>query len=545
MTKRIFILLSCFLFTAVSFAQSDVATELGIVPRPKNISRLAGNDFKIDSQTSIYHDKASSSVAEYLQSTLQTSTSFSISTKKSKASTSGKGIYLSIDPSLNLKAEGYKLKVTDNEISITGKSTSGVFYGVQTLLQLLPTQIYSPEILYGLTWNVPAVDITDEPYFEEFRGLHVDLSRHFFSKETLLQLIDMIAIHKLNIFHLHLTDDDGWRMEIKAYPKLTEIGAIGNRSNPTGKGPRSFFTQKDLKEIIAYAKSRYITVLPEIDMPGHMKAAIRAYPELKCPAEPRKTPKVINNNEYALNFCKQVLKEVRDVFGEVPIHVGFDEVNLGLKTPIYNDEEITAIAREITTYIKDKLKTTPIVWDDAFEKGLEDKDVLVQWWRPGKKAWWKHLEMTMDQKLQKYDQPFILSPGNYTYLDMTNADGFDGARWAGIVSVDKIYNWEPMLDLVDADVSKRHLAKGVITCTWSEKIPDVITLQSRIFPRLAAFAEKGWSQPADVDTAKPSWEVWRDKVLMAKQLNRYKALQINYWGRNQPSVIKNVKNGKF
>ncbi len=523
----------------------DISTKLGIVPRPKSVQAIDdGGVFELKESSVLYYDKRGKEVAQYLSNFLKRSTSYVLQTKMLKKR-EVKDIILRVDENINTKElEGYSFVSNQNGIEIIGKTEAGLFYGVQTLLQLLPPDVYASEVNTNKKWEIPAIKILDEPQFNRFRGLHVDISRHFRTKEEMFHIIDYLAMHKMNTLHIHLTDDAGWRMEIKAYPKLTEIGAVGQHGSE-GEGEALFFTQKDLKEIIAYAKRSYIKVFPEIDMPGHMMGAVRAYPHLKSPRDLREPARVIRRDKEGLEFCRNVLKEVRTVFGEVPIHIGFDEINLGSKEPIYTDKEITDFAKILTTYVKDELGVTPIVWDDAFEKGLHDKETLVHWWRPGKMHWWSHLEMTIDEKLQKLNQPYILSPANWTYFDMKNAEGYSGQAWAGIVSVDMIYNWEPFRDLVDTDPMKYHLAQGIIGCTWSEVIHDFKTFQERTFPRIAALTEKAWGQTIETSPDKPNWKTWRDEVLIKKQLPRYKAMGVYYWSKDKPDDLINIKSGRL
>ena len=521
----------------------DANTELGIIPRPKSLQILDAGAYKLTKNTVLHVDNQGMLEAQYLSDFLKGSTNFSLKIKRLKRKQT-KGIVLRVDEQLETEGlEGYLLNSNAERVEIIGKSQAGLFYGIQTLLQLLPVEVFSSEAQNNVTWQVPAVTIQDEPLFHRFRGLHVDISRHFRTQEEMFRIVDYLAMHKLNTLHLHLTDDAGWRMEIKAYPKLTEIGSIGEYKNE-GKGAALFFTQEELKTIIEYANAQHVKIFPEIDMPGHMMGAVRSYPHLKHSKELREPARVIRGDDEGLNFCRNVLKEVREVFGEVPIHIGFDEINFGAEAPIYTDEEITTFARKLTTYIKEELGVTPIVWDDAFEKGLHDKETLVHWWRPGTMHWWSHFEMTIDQRLQELDQPYILSPANRMYFDMKNAEGYEGHHWAGIVSVDMVYNWEPFRDLVDADdITKRHLAQGIIGCTWSEFIPDFKTFQERAFPRTAALAEKAWGQPLETDSQKPDWPTWRDSVLRRKQLLRYDAMGIYYWSKDKPEDLLKIKEG--
>lgn len=509
-------------FSFALFAQS-----LGIVPRPKQVKVAPQQILSLDKSTVLLTDTQAKKSAEYLKEFLKKSTGKTLRVDGIGA-TAAKVIILKVDTKMDLKSDqGYQLSVNKSGVEITGKSHIGVFYGVQTLIQLLPPDIYKQDSSNKFSFKLPFVEIIDEPYFERIRGLHIDISRHFLDKKKILRIIDYIAFHKMNVLHMHLTDDPAWRIEIKAYPKLTEIGSKGNH-NAYGKGPQQFLTQNDIKEIITYAKSQHIMVLPEVDMPGHMAAVIRAYPELKAKKDTRDIPRVLRIDEPGIKFCKTVLTEIRQLFGEVPIHIGCDEVNLKTKADIYSDAEILTFVKAMTNFIKEQLQTTPIVWDDAFEKGHHDKETLVHWWRPGKKAWWKKMQLTIDQKVQKFDQPFILSPGNYTYFDMKYDKKSPGGGWAGLISSQTVYNWRPLMDLVDADKSKRHLAQGIMAATWSERIPDFKTWQQRTFPRLAPLAERAWTRPADEDPNRPSWDAWKKKTL-STQLERYKAMGITYW----------------
>ncbi|UDQ99357.1 family 20 glycosylhydrolase [Lentisphaerota bacterium WC36G] len=442
--------------------------------------------------------------------------------------------------------EQYHLSVNNNKaIEISAPSANGVFYGVQTLLQLMPTDIYkksAEKVSKDIIIN--AVEIKDKPLFTKFRGLHVDFSRHFRTLEETKQIIDWMAMHKLNTLQMHLTDDQGWRIEIKKYPKLTTVGGIGDNSHKH-KGEAKFFTQEQLKEIIAYAKSRYIKIIPEIDIPGHMEAAIRAYPELASPSDLRATKKVIRIDDKGFEFVKDVLTEVDELFSPEYIHVGFDEINLGSKKPIYDNKQITEFGRKVTNFIKNDLKKTPIVWDDAFEKGLDnDKEILVHWWRTGKNHWWRKMEMTIDQKLQKYNQPYINSNAAFIYFDMKNVkEDKRGAGWAKPISVAEIYNHDIFADLKDYDVKKRILAQGTIAATWSESIDTMAEFEKRVFPRLAAFSENAWALPKSMAKGnKPTWIQYRDNILIPKQLERYKAMNLRYWGDAQKiTELKSLK----
>ena len=516
--------------------------KLGVVPQPENIKLLKPlNDeqakFVIDNDTIIVYDLGLENVANYLHNFVRKSPyAMLLRTQKSTRKLNRKNIIrLQILPEANEQCQAYQLKSDKDMVIISAKSPQGVFYGVQTLLQLMPTDVYSRDLkakTIAKNIEIPSVKVNDAPLFKKFRGLHVDVSRHFRTKEEMFKIIDWMAIHKLNTLQIHLTDDQGWRIEIKKYPKLVTVGGIGENSHRR-KGKTKYFTQEDIKDIIAYAKSRYIKIIPEIDIPGHMEAAIRAYPELGSPSDLRKHKRVIRDDEKGLEFVKNVLREVKDLFDPEYIHVGFDEVNLGSKKPIYTNKQITAFARKVTQFLKNDLKVTPIVWDDAFEKGLDDdKDVLVHWWRTGLKHWWRGMSMAIDQKLQKYNQPYINSNSAFTYFDMKNVkEDKRGGQWAGVMSVAEVYNHDVFADLKDYDPSKRDLMQGTIAATWSETINDMPEFETRVFPRLAAFSENTWALPKSLAKGnKPSWIEYRDCILIPKQLERYKAMKIRYWG---------------
>jgi hexosaminidase len=342
-----------------------------------------------------------------------------------------------------------------------------------------------------------------------------------------------MALHKLNTLHLHLTDDDAWRIEIKAYPKLTTVGAIGSRSNP--KAPAQFLTQQDAKEIYTYAKSRYISIIPEIDMPGHIESAIRAYPDLKNPKELREPGKVMRGDAMGIEFAKKVLTEVNELFDPEYIHIGIDEVNYKVKSEIYSPKELVAFATELANFIKKDLKKTPIVWDDAFMHGFHDKGAVVQWWRYGKKYWWKKLKNTVDEEANLRQQPFILSPAYWTYFDMKNSGTRGG--WAKPISPAQLYNWDPFGDMLGKTEHTRKLVVGAIACTWSESIKTMKIFGDRTYPRLASFSERTWRGGKLEAPSILSWPDYRDQVLIPFQLKRYDALGVWYWSKDKPQML--------
>ena len=506
---------------------------LGIVPQPLESYRAGLGDFILDNSTVLcYNNNGAKQISEYLNAFIKPATKLDLKIKSINNSLiSEKRIILKISPTdlLLEKEEAYSLVSSEKEITIIGKSAAGLFYGVQSLFQILPAEIYSKSAK-SVKWIVPSVKILDQPRFEKIRGLHVDVSRHFRTKQEMLEILDYMAMHKLNYLHWHLTDDEGWRIEIEAYPKLTEIGSVGDKSN-RHSGPPKFYSKNEIRELIAYAKDRFIKIIPEVDMPGHMESAILSYPDLKSPNDNRDLPKVIRIDQKGREFCEHVLSEIDELFKPSYLHIGCDEINLNAKTPIYDDQEITEFVKHMATFVKSELGRTPIVWDDAFEKGWEDQETLVHWWRYGKVHWWKDMEMTIDEKVQVKNQPYILSPANYTYLDMKNDSVDDGATWAGIISTQKIYEWSPLLNLTNHNPSQNQLAQGIIAGTWSETIRTMYDFERHVFPRLAAISEKAWATYSS-DFERLPWAKYAELVLGKYQLKRYKEMDLNYWSKN-------------
>jgi hexosaminidase len=453
-------------------------------------------------------------------------------------------IVLRIDPErvkFNEK-DAYTFESGGENITITGKSASGLFYGIQTLFQLLPPGIYSDTPVADMKLTVDALTIQDKPSMGKIRGLLVDIARHFRTKEELKKIIDSMAMHKMNALHIHLSDDEGWRVEIKAYPKLTSVGAIGNRSDRNA--PAAFLTQEDVKELCAYAAQRHVAIIPEIDMPGHMGAAIKSYPELKHPKEERDPAKVIRGDAMGRDFAKKVLTEINDLFDPEYIHLGVDEVNLRSPVELYSEAEIVDFAREMTAFVKEDLKKTPIVWDDVFVQGFHDKDSVVHWWRYGHQSFWEKMDMTVDERLNLKQQPFIFSPAYWAYFDMKNEGEGAKGGYAGRISPAEMYNWDPFDDMLGVTPETRQMAHGAIVCTWSEQIPTMKVFGDRTYPRLAGFSERIWSGGKSENPSILGWVDYRDKVLIPFQLKRYDALGLWYWSKDKPDLLKTLPDQK-
>ena len=532
----------CFLPATVRAESRSAANSFGIVPKPFSIEARKEKPFEIKADTSIVSQgEASKPAAEYLRERIAAATGLQLAVRNSG---DANAIVLQVDPErvkFNEK-DAYTFESGGENITITGKSASGLFYGIQTLFQLLPPGIYSDTPVADMKLTVDALTIQDKPSMGKIRGLHLDIARHFRTKEELKKIIDSMAMHKMNTLHIHLSDDEGWRVEIKAYPKLTSVGAIGNRSDRNA--PAAFLTQEDVKELCAYAAQRHVAIIPEIDMPGHMGAAIKSYPELKHPKEERDPAKVIRGDAMGRDFAKKVLTEINDLFDPEYIHLGVDEVNLRSPVELYSEAEITDFAREMTAFVKEDLKKTPIVWDDVFVQGFHDKDSVVHWWRYGHQSFWEKMDITVDERLNLKQQPFIFSPAYWTYFDMKNEGEGGKGGYAGRISPAEMYNWDPFDDMLGVTPETRQMAHGAIVCTWSEQIPTMKVFGDRTYPRLAGFSERIWSGGKSENPSILGWVDYRDKVLIPFQLKRYDALGLWYWSKDKPALLETLPDQK-
>ncbi len=375
--------------------------------------------------------------------------------------------------------EAYHLQVSAKGVLIEASAADGLFNGVQTLRQLVTTKPDGSR-------SIPAVEIRDAPRFH-WRGLLIDVSRHFFGKAAILKILDEMAAYKLNVLQLHLTDDPGWRLEIPGYPKLTDIGALDPAT-----GTRNYFTAADIREIVAYAAERHITVVPEIEMPGHSGSEARAYPEF-FDGQGRFDP----GKAQTYGFIRGVLSQVGRLFPGPYLHFGGDEVGddawkdlpdvARLKSELHltSTKEVEAYFGHRVVEIIRKLGKRPMAWDEQAEAGA-DKNVVIFWWRKGRP------DVLKAAAKSGYD--LVLSPVDQVYFDYPQGPGEPGAPWEGNdngpTSISKILAWEP----IPADFTTGEAAKvlGVEAAVWTEFIRSERYLQFMTFPRLLAFAEVAW-----------------------------------------------------
>lgn len=483
-----------------------------IIPQPQKVEMGEGV-FELRDGAVIAADSASKEAAQWLGQQLEKSTGFKIN----EGLPSHAQIRLEVVKG-KMGHEAYALKVEKDVIRIVGGGKTGVFYGCQSLLQLFPTEIYSDSVETEVKWQTPAVVVRDSPKYQ-WRGFMVDLSRHYLSIDLLKDYIDWMAMHKLNRFHLHLTDSPAWRVEIKGYPKLTTIGAVGSRSKP--EAPAQFYTQAELKDLVAYAKSRYVILVPEIDVPGHFAAAARAYPELDGGAQ------TLNVTAPATEkFLDAVFTQMHEVFDTPYFHHGSDEVRGHAwhkrpdmkaamdKMKMKNQHELEGwFNRKVA---KDLLERgmQPIAWDEASDFGV-DKRAIVQWWRC------LHPEALVTALQRGYKT--IISPADFIYFDYPYVKGEFGGTWEGMRnggnSTELIYNWQP----VPKEISSKEASNiiGLEACLWTEFIADRKRAEFMTFPRMAAYAEQAWGRK-DAQ----SFEAFSKKLEI--QIDRYKQLGINY-----------------
>ncbi|MCB0450442.1 MAG: family 20 glycosylhydrolase, partial [Confluentibacter sp.] len=444
-----------------------------------------------------------------------------------------------VDKSLN--DEAYELIVNSDNITIKAKSYSGFLYAMETIRQLLPVDIESNTVLKNTDWIIPNLTINDEPRFK-WRGLHLDVARHFFKKEYIKQTIDMLAMHKMNVFHFHLVDDQGWRIEIRKYPKLTSVGAWrldqedahwdGRRvTTPEDEATYGgFYTQEDIKEIVAYAKTKGVQVVPEIEMPAHVMSAIAAYPELSCTETPIGVPSggvwpiteiYCAGKETTFEFLENVLLEVIELFPSKYIHVGGDEATKTnwakcphcqnrMKTEgLKNVEELQSyfikrMERFISTHDR-KL----IGWDEILEGGLAPQATVMSW---------RGVKGGLEATEQGHD--VVMTPGSHMYFDhYQGPQNQEPLAWGGHTPLSKVYEFDPIVETMTPEQSK-HVLGGQANL-WSEQIKTEAHSQYMIFPRLAALSEAVWSPKAS-----RNWDDFSKRIVSL--FKRYEYLGINY-----------------
>ncbi len=510
--KKFFILLFIVLFT---IPIQVVSSDLGLIPKPNQIEDLNGS-FIFNKKTKwIVISKENQQVANQLIGYFNLVKSWNYISVVSQRVQSNSVVFTI---NSNLPKEGYKLNVTPQMIRIEASSNNGFFYALQTLRQLLPPQINAGKYLPEVIMSVPCVNIIDTPRFG-YRGFMLDVSRYFMPKKDVLRLIDLLAYHKINYFHWHLTDDNGWRIEIKKYPRLTDIGAWRvdrsqnfpmRRNAEFGEAATQggFYTQDDIREVVKYAQERFVEIIPEIEMPAHANAALAAYPNLTCPVVDHFVSVLpgIGGKNAATTFCagndsvftflENVLSEVIQLFPSKYIHIGGDEANKQNweKCPkcqarmkmnnIPNEEELQSyFMKQINIFLIRHNKHL-MGWDELVDSEIPQGATILGWRGNGDAA-----EIAGAKGFK-----FIKSPDmKYYLIRYQGPQWFEPFTYSGNSTLKDVYDYEPLGKSVPDSVSKNML--GIESCLWTEFVKSPQDAYYLIFPRLAAFAESAWTQP--------------------------------------------------
>ena len=504
--------LTFFTTTTPAPSQSQLnAAPPSIIPRPASLTTHSAH-FTLTSTTTIRATQETARLARQLANYLAPATGFDLPVRTTGTLT-GNRIVFRLEPTLTrLGDEGYILDVARNVVSIRAYKPAGIFYGIQSLRQLLPPEIFRQAPVTGVAWIIPAVHIEDSPRFA-WRGMHLDVVRHFMPKEFVKKFIDLLALHKMNSLHLHLTDDQGWRIEIKKYPRLTEVGAwrdqtlIGHENSDTtkhvfdGQKHGGFYTQDDIREIVAYANARYVNIVPEIEMPGHAQAAISAYPELGNTGTQvgvrehwGVSTHILNPEDNTVAFMQYVLGEVLTLFPGKFIHVGGDEAvkdewkasprvqarihELGLK----DENELQSwFIRKMDTYLTLHGRRL-IGWDEILDGGLAPNAAVMSW---------RGTAGGIAAAREGHD--VVMAPGNPLYFDhyQSRDTNTEPLAIGGFNPLDSVYAYDPMPPELETQFAKHILgAQGQL---WTEYIPDPKHVEYMAFPRVSALSEVLWT----------------------------------------------------
>lgn len=513
--KYIYTVLLC-LFLAVTNIQADNLTQpFSLVPCPVSLVPGTGN-FHFSAKTSFAVENEGQ--AEQVRQFTGLLTRAGGFTPRIKVDSRKGDICLVTDATL--KSEAYKLEITAKKITIRASDLQGFYYGLQSIRQLLPSAIESEQVTENVDWTVPALTITDQPRFG-YRGLLVDVARFFSPKENLLRIIDCMAMLKLNKLHLHLVDDNGWRIEIKKYPLLTEIGScrvdrpgktFPERRNPRQGEPtveKGFYTQDEIREIVRYAQERHIEVIPEIEMPAHSNAALAAYPLLSCPVVDKfigVLPGLGGNhadvifcagNDSVFTFLQDILDEVLELFPSKYIHLGGDEARkthweecplcqARMKAEkLENTEELQGyFMARVARYVQNKGREV-IGWDELTNARIPEGSIILGWQGYGQAA----------LKAAELGHRFIMTPARILYLiRYQGPQWFEPITYFGNNTLKDVYDYEPVQK--DWTPQAASLLMGVQACMWTEFCNSPADVDYLLFPRLSALAEVAWTKPA-------------------------------------------------
>lgn len=484
-------------------------SEESLIPIPVKITATGGY-FSLTSKTGIYFTGGSDEVrqvAEYLAGKLRPATGFELITKATESVPPRSGIFLTLADTVT-GDEGYVLNITGKLVTLAAKRPAGLFRGVQTIRQLLPESIEQNTPGEG-PWEMATGTITDYPAYG-YRGAMLDVARHFFGVEDVKRFIDLIAAYKMNTLHLHLSDDQGWRIEIKSWPNLTLHGG----SIQVGGGKGGFFTQEQYSELVKYADSRFITIIPEIDMPGHTNAALSSYAELNCNG---KAPELYTGievgfstlctkKEITYKFIDDVVRELAALTTGPFIHIGGDESHVTKK------EDYIPFVEKVQDIVLSHNKRS-LGWDEI-SLGVLRPGTVAQFWANTENA----------GKAVSQGAKLLMSPATRTYIDMKyDSTIVLGQAWAAYIEVDESYNWDPATFV--PGIGKENI-EGIEAPLWTETISTMEDIEYMVFPRLTALAEVAWT-PSPLR----NWENFR--LRLGDQGTRLKAMEINFYPSKQ------------
>jgi len=468
-----------------------------IVPQPVSMMPAEGF-FELEASTRFVAAPGElQEIVGFFQAKIKASTGFDLAITEGVPSNGF--ISLEIDPQISNNEEAYTLVVAEGKVEIKGSSLKGVYYGMQSLLQLLPPEIESPSLVTDVAWVIPAVTISDKPRFK-YRGMHLDVCRHFVPVEKLKKHLDMMAMFKMNKFHWHLSEDQGWRIEIKKYPLLTEIGS--KRIEGEGDEYGGFYTQDEVKEIVAYAADRMIDVIPEIELPGHALAALSAYPQFSCTGGPFKVRNIWGvepdvycaGKEATFDFLEDIIDEVVPLFPSEYFHIGGDECpktrwescqlcQRRMKKEGLKDEH------ELQSYFVQRIEKVLLAhgkkmigWDEILEGGLAQSAAVMSW---------RGEEGGIEAASQGHD--VVMTPGNWCYLDHYQGDSrIEPVAIGGYTTLEESYSYEPVPKQLAPEMAKHVL--GTQGNVWTEYMYTPELVEYRVYPRIIALAEVNWTQ---------------------------------------------------
>jgi hexosaminidase len=510
MLNRTFLNLCVLFFVAIIYScdnktPMDMNQEV-IIPKPSSLV-ATNSSFELNTSTVISYSENNdelSRIGNYLSAVIKPGSGFDLAVRAADAPFDENTIFLNLDAQRDLGSEGYELSITEEQLILSAVEPAGIFRGVQTLRQLLPSRMEMNTPQEG-PWKIATGVITDHPVYA-YRGAMLDVARHFFEVKDVKRYIDLLAAFKLNTLHLHLSDDQGWRIEIKSWPKLTEIGG----STEVGGGDGGFYTQEQYKDIVSYAADRYITIIPEIDMPGHTNAALASYPELNCDGKARELytgievgfSTLCTDSEITYQFIDDLMRELAELTPGPYIHIGGDESHA---TPL--EDYIPFVER--TQQIVKKYGKQVMGWDEIANAELVE-NAVVQYWSEAKNA---RLGIEQGAKV-------LMSPATKTYLDMQYDSTTQlGLHWAAYIEVDEAYNWDPAT--IEPEIKRDNII-GVESPLWSETITNIDELEYMVFPRLLCHAEIGWTKAED-----RNWAEFQNRLALFCE--RLEAMDIDYY----------------